>query len=241
MICELGGKNAVIVDSDADLDEAVAGVLQSAFGFAGQKCSACSRAIVIDSAHDEFVARLQEATQSLKLGVPKDPATAVGPVVDAKQYDSVRRWREIACEEGDVLVQREDIEPGYYVGPTVVTGIRPEHRIAQEEVFGPVLAVMRAADMTEALAWANGTRFALTGGLFSRSPGNIARVREEFEVGNLYINRGCTGALVERQPFGGFKMSGIGSKAGGPDYLMQFLVPRTITENTMRRGFAPDA
>ncbi len=240
VICELGGKNAVVVDSDADLDEAVAGVVKAAFGFAGQKCSACSRVIVLDSAYDEFVGRLKEATLSLKLGLPSDTATSVGPVVDHKQLASVRGWRDVACEEGEVLVRREDLEPGYYVGPTVVTGIRPEHRIAQEEVFGPVLAVMRAADLDEALQWANGTRFALTGGLYSRSPATIARVRQEFEVGNLYINRPCTGALVERQPFGGFKMSGVGSKAGGPDYLMQFLEPRTITENTMRRGFAPD-
>ena len=241
VICELGGKNAVIVDADADLDEAVAGVVHSAFGYAGQKCSACSRAIVLDGAYDEFVARLKEATLSLRLGAPSDPATAVGPVVDPKQHASVRRWRDVACEEGDVLVRREDLPGGYYVGPTIVTGIRPEHRIAQEEVFGPVLAVMRASDLDEALDWANGTRFALTGGLFSRSPATIERVRDEFEVGNLYINRSCTGALVERQPFGGFKMSGVGSKAGGPDYLLQFLEPRTITENTMRRGFAPDA
>ena len=240
VVAEMGGKNAVIVDADADLDEAVAGVVRSAFGFQGQKCSACSRAVVLESGYEEFAARLRAATESLAIGSPADPATRVGPVVDAAQYETVRRWAAVAKEEGEVLVEREVPSEGWFVGPLVVTGIRPEHRIAQEEVFGPVLAVMKARDFDEALAIANGTRYALTGGLYSRSPANIERARREFRVGNLYINRPCTGALVERQPFGGFKMSGVGSKAGGPDYLLQFLDPRTVTENTMRRGFSPE-
>lgn len=241
VIVELGGKNAIIVDSDADLDEAVAGVLQSAFGYAGQKCSACSRAIVLEGAYDDFLRRLTDATRSLRLGPPRDPATQVGPVVDEQQHRSVRRWQEIAAEEGEIVIQGDVPAEGYYVGPTVVTGIRPEHRVAQEEIFGPILAVMRARDLDEALEIANGTRFALTGGLYSRSPLAIERARRELRVGNLYVNRACTGALVERQPFGGFKLSGVGSKAGGPDYLLQFLEPRTLTENIMRRGFAPEA
>jgi RHH-type proline utilization regulon transcriptional repressor/proline dehydrogenase/delta 1-pyrroline-5-carboxylate dehydrogenase len=241
VIAEMGGKNAVIVDTDADLDEAVLGVMHSAFGFQGQKCSACSRVVVLDGAHDEFLDRLVEATRSLKIGPPWDPATSVGPVVDEAQHRSIAAYQALAREEGEVVLQREVPSEGYFAGPTIVTGIRAEHRLAQEEVFGPVLAVMRAKDFSHALEIANGTRFALTGGLFSRSPANIARARREFRVGNLYINRGCTGALVERQPFGGFKMSGMGSKAGGPDYLQQFMEPRTITENTMRRGFTPEA
>jgi RHH-type proline utilization regulon transcriptional repressor/proline dehydrogenase/delta 1-pyrroline-5-carboxylate dehydrogenase len=239
VIAELGGKNAIIVDSDADLDEAVSGVVQSAFGYSGQKCSACSRVIVLEAAMDDFLRRLVDATDSLAIGRPADPATQVGPLVDAEQQRTVREWQRIAASEGELVVRREVPEEGYYVGPTIVTGIRPEHRLAQEEVFGPVLAVMAARDFEHALEIANGTRFALTGGLYSRSPAHIEQARRAFRVGNLYINRSCTGALVERQPFGGFRLSGVGSKAGGPDYLLQFLEPRTITENTLRRGFTP--
>ncbi|MGE0607591.1 MAG: L-glutamate gamma-semialdehyde dehydrogenase [Pirellulales bacterium] len=244
VIAEMGGKNAIIVDDDADLDEAVLGVVKSAFGYQGQKCSACSRCIVLAGVYEPFLKRLIEATRSLQLGPAEDPASSVGPVIDQESYDRVLKYTEIGRGEGrEVLAVSAGplAEQGYYIGPHIFADVPPTARIAQEEIFGPVLAVIKAQDLDEALAVANGTEYALTGGIFSRSPANLDRVREEFQVGNLYINRPTTGALVGRQPFGGFKMSGIGSQAGGPDYLLQFTIPRTITENTMRRGFAPPA
>jgi RHH-type proline utilization regulon transcriptional repressor/proline dehydrogenase/delta 1-pyrroline-5-carboxylate dehydrogenase len=244
VLAELGGKNAIIVDDDADLDEAVHGVVASAFGYQGQKCSACSRAILLENIHDVFLARLIEATRSLKIAPAEDPGSVIGPVIDADARARILRTIEKGKAESR-LVYAGDVgasaQEGYFVGPHIFADVPPGAVIAQEEIFGPVLAVLRARDLTHALEIANGTPYALTGGLFSRSPEHIARVRREFRVGNLYINRKITGALVQRQPFGGFKLSGIGSKAGGPDYLLQFLLPRTITENTMRRGFAPSA
>jgi len=239
VIAEMGGKNAVIVDDDADLDEAVPHIIDSAFAYQGQKCSACSRVIVLDTVYDRFVERLLAAARSVRIGPAEDPANFMGPVIDETARKSITEYIDIAGKEGKILYSSETPEEGYYVPITIVEGITPEHRIAQEEVFGPVLAVMRAGDFDQAIEWANSTRFALTGGVFSRSPKHIEQCRRQFRVGNLYINRGCTGALVERQPFGGFKMSGIGSKAGGHDYLLQFMDPRTVTENTMRRGFVP--
>ncbi|WP_419787526.1 proline dehydrogenase family protein [Pseudodesulfovibrio sp.] len=243
VIAEMGGKNAIIIDDDADLDEAVLGVLYSAFGFQGQKCSACSRVIVLDSIYDRFVGRLTEAAKSIKLGPAEDPANYMGPVADRAAQKNVLHYVEIAEREGTVLVKREvdDAvkETGCYVPLTIVGDITPEHRIAQEEVFGPVLAVMRAGDIGEALDMVNSTRFALTGSIYSRSPANLERASREFRVGNLYLNKPSVGAMVERHAFGGFKMSGVGSKSGGPDYLLQFLDPRLVCENTMRRGFAP--
>lgn len=241
VIAEMGGKNAIIIDDDADLDEAVPQVLYSAFAFQGQKCSACSRVIVLDAIYDRFLKRLQEAALSVKIGPAEDPANFMGPVVDPGQQKNVLQAIEVAKREGRVLVQREVPDKGCYVPLAIVADIRPEHRTAQEEIFGPVLAVIRAKDFGEALQMANNSRFALTGGVFSRSPRHLEQARREFRVGNLYLNRNITGALVQRQPFGGFKMSGVGSKAGGPDYLLQFMDPRTVTENTMRRGFAPIA
>jgi RHH-type proline utilization regulon transcriptional repressor/proline dehydrogenase/delta 1-pyrroline-5-carboxylate dehydrogenase len=243
VIAEMGGKNAIIIDDDADLDEAVLGVLYAAFGFQGQKCSACSRVIVLDAIYDKFVSRLTEAANSVKLGPAEDPANYMGPVVDKNAQENVLRYVKIAEQEGKVLVRHEVSDElkasGCYVPLTIVDGITREHRIAQEEVFGPVLAVMRARDMDEALDIANSTRFALTGAIYSRSPANLERASREFRVGNLYLNKPSVGALVERHAFGGFKMSGVGSKSGGPDYLLQFLDPRLVCENTMRRGFAP--
>jgi RHH-type proline utilization regulon transcriptional repressor/proline dehydrogenase/delta 1-pyrroline-5-carboxylate dehydrogenase len=242
LIAELGGKNGIIVDDDADLDEAVTGVVASAFGYSGQKCSACSRAIVLAGQYDVFLERLLEATKSLKVGPAEDPGTRVGPVIDADAQQRILGYIEKGRHEAR-LAHAGDVgflaAEGYYVGPHVFADVPPDAVIAQEEIFGPVLAVLKAHDLDEALRIANGTPYALTGGVFSRSPEHIQRVRREFRVGNLYINRKITGALVSRQPFGGFKLSGVGSKAGGPDYLLQFLLPRTITENTMRRGFAP--
>ncbi len=242
VIAEMGGKNAIIVDDDADLDEAVVQVLYSAFGFQGQKCSACSRVIVLDAIYDKFIERLTKGAQALKIGPSEDPLNYMGPVADANQQKNVLEYIKIAESEGRVLVKRTDIPAeGCYAPLVIVDNIRPEHRIAQEEVFGPVLAVMRAKTFDEAIEIANSTRFALTGGVFSRSPENLAKARERFRVGNLYLNKASTGAMVERQPFGGFNMSGVGSKTGGPDYLIQFLDPRVVTENTIRRGFTPIA
>jgi RHH-type proline utilization regulon transcriptional repressor/proline dehydrogenase/delta 1-pyrroline-5-carboxylate dehydrogenase len=239
VIAEMGGKNAIIIDDDADLDEAILGVVYSAFGFQGQKCSACSRVIVVDSIYDKFVARLTEACQSLRIGPSEDPENAMGPVVDPAQQKKVLEYLEIAKKEGTVLVERQTSGQGYYAPLVVVAGIRPEHRLAQEEVFGPILAVMKAATFDEAVEWAMNSRFALTGGVYSRSPKHLEKARREFRVGNLYLNRNCVGAMVGRQPFGGARMSGVGSKSGGPDYLLQFLEPRVVTENTIRRGFTP--
>jgi RHH-type proline utilization regulon transcriptional repressor/proline dehydrogenase/delta 1-pyrroline-5-carboxylate dehydrogenase len=243
VIAEMGGKNAIIVDDDADLDEAVLGVLQSAFGYSGQKCSACSRVIVLDPIHDGFLARLVEAARALTVGPADDPDTAVGPVIDARARQRIEEYVLIAATEGQMALAG-DVGPlaarGNFVGPHIVADVRADARIAQEEIFGPVLAVLRAADLDEALAIANATPYGLTGGLYSRSPAHIEQVKRGFRVGNLYINRPITGALVDRQPFGGFGLSGIGTKAGGPDYLKEFVLTRTITENTMRRGFAPE-
>jgi RHH-type proline utilization regulon transcriptional repressor/proline dehydrogenase/delta 1-pyrroline-5-carboxylate dehydrogenase len=248
VITEMGGKNAVIVDDDADLDEAVHGVAASAFGYAGQKCSAASRVIVLDKIHDAFVGRLVEVTKSLKQGPPEEPGNFIGPVIDRDAYERILKTLERARGEarqvhppiGNPQLAIGDPD-GFFIEPHVFADVAPDSFLAQEEIFGPVLAVLLARDLDHALEIANGTQYALTGGLFSRSPSTIARVKREFRVGNLYINRKITGALVERQPFGGYKLSGIGTKAGGPDYLLQFCWPRTITENTLRRGFAPEA
>ena len=244
VITEMGGKNAIIVDDDADLDEVVAGVVASAFGYAGQKCSACSRVIVLDAIYDALLPRLIEAIASLRVGPAEDPATAIPPVID----DEARQRIEKAIERGKAearLAYAGDLtvleREGSYVAPHLFVDVPVNSSLAQEEIFGPVLAVIRAKDLEEGITIANGTKYALTGGIYSRSPANIDRARRTFRVGNLYINRKITGALVGRQPFGGFKLSGIGSQAGGTDYLRQFVVPRTITENTMRRGFAAEA
>lgn len=241
VIAEMGGKNAIIVDDDADLDEAVRGVVVSAFGYAGQKCSACSRAIVVEQVYDAFLNRLVESAKSLRIGPAEDPGTTVGPLIDEEARRKVLQYIEVGRKEGRGVLEADvsHLGSGYFVGPTIFADVSPSARIAQEEIFGPVLAVIRAKEFEEALVIANGTEYALTGGVYSRSPAHIQRAKEAFRVGNLYINRKITGALVGRQPFGGFKMSGIGSKAGGPDYLLQFMEPRTITENTLRRGFAP--
>jgi RHH-type proline utilization regulon transcriptional repressor/proline dehydrogenase/delta 1-pyrroline-5-carboxylate dehydrogenase len=244
VIAEMGGKNAILIDDDADMDEAVLNVVDSAFGYQGQKCSACSRVIVPESKHDRFLARLVEATRSIAIGPAEDPGSFVGPVIDEEAHRRLRGVIERGKAEARLAYAGEVppalIDEGYYVAPHIFADVGPKSFLAQEEFFGPVLAVLKARDLDEALAIANDVPYALTGGVCSRSPAHIARVRRELRVGNLYINRKITGAIVDRQPFGGFRLSGIGSKAGGPDYLLQFVLPRTITENTLRRGFAPD-
>ena len=239
VVCEMGGKNGIIIDDDADLDEAVPHVLSSAFAFQGQKCSACSRVIVLDGVYDRFVKRLLSLARAASVGPAENPACYMGAVADDKAMKRITEYIEIGGKEGAILYQSPVPAEGNFVPMTIIGGIRPEHRIAREEIFGPVLAVMRAMDFDQAVEWANATDYALTGGVFSRSPGHLDKARREFRVGNLYLNRGCTGALVERQPFGGSRMSGVGAKAGGADYLLHFMEPRVVTENTMRRGFAP--
>jgi RHH-type proline utilization regulon transcriptional repressor/proline dehydrogenase/delta 1-pyrroline-5-carboxylate dehydrogenase len=245
VVAEMGGKNAIIIDADADLDEAVAGAAASAFGYGGQKCSACSRVIVVDSAYEPFVRRIVETAGSIPIGAPEDPANAVGPVIDAAALAKIRMYVEKGKAEAELLYEAQvgasagSLRDGYFAGPVIFGDVSPEAAIAQEEIFGPVLAVIRAKDFEEALAIANSTDYALTGGIYSRSPAHLEQAKREFRVGNLYINRKITGALVDRQPFGGFRLSGIGSKAGGPDYLWQFCEPKTITEDTLRHGFAP--
>ncbi|MBN3893701.1 MAG: L-glutamate gamma-semialdehyde dehydrogenase [Nostoc sp. JL31] len=239
VIAEMGGKNAIIVDESADLDQAVVGVVQSAFGYSGQKCSAASRVIVLEPIYDAFVQRLVEATKSLNIGEAELPSTQVGPVIDANARDRIREYIEKGKAEAEVALELPAPEQGYFIGPVIFSEVSPNAVISQQEIFGPVLAVIRVKDFQEALAVANGTNYALTGGLYSRTPSHIQQAQTEFEVGNLYINRNITGAIVGRQPFGGFKLSGVGSKAGGPDYLLQFLEPRAVTENIQRQGFAP--
>ncbi|GFE71358.1 L-glutamate gamma-semialdehyde dehydrogenase [Chroococcus sp. FPU101] len=239
VIAEMGGKNAIIIDESADLDQAVAGVVYSAFGYSGQKCSACSRVIVLDPVYDAFVERFVEATKSLNIGPTDLPSIQVGPVIDATAQARIKEYIALGKTESEIALEQEAPENGYFVGPTIFKNVSPNATIAQEEIFGPVVAVIRVKNFDEALQVANGTDYALTGGLYSRTPEHIERANAEFEVGNLYINRGITGAIVSRQPFGGFKLSGVGSKAGGPDYLLQFLEPRHISENIQRQGFAP--
>jgi RHH-type proline utilization regulon transcriptional repressor/proline dehydrogenase/delta 1-pyrroline-5-carboxylate dehydrogenase len=242
VVAEMGGKNAVIVDADADLDQAVPAVVRSAFAYAGQKCSAASRLIVLEPVFDELIARLDGAVLELSIGHPRHMATDVGPLIDAEAHARVRAYTEAAHAQGRVVLQREDVpQTGYFAGPMVVADVAPDAPLAREEIFGPVLAVLRAGSFAEAVELANDTDYALTAGLFSRSPANIALASSELRAGNVYVNRGITGAVVGRQPFGGYGVSGVGSKTGGPDYLLQFVDPRVTTENTLRRGFAPSS
>lgn len=239
VIAEMGGKNAIIIDDTADLDEAVTGVLSSMSGYQGQKCSACSRAIVLESIHDQFVERLIQAANSLPIGPPEVPLYRMGPMIDERALAKVREYVDIGKQEGRLVLDRQITGDGWFQGPVIFTGINSAHRLAQEEIFGPVLSVMKCATMAEALQIANQTAYALTGGIYSRTPSHIQMAREQFDVGNLYINRPITGALVSRQPFGGHRLSGMGKKAGGKGYLTQFMVPCVVSENTLRRGFAP--
>ncbi len=244
VVCEMGGKNALIIDNDADLDEAVPAALYSAFGFSGQKCSALSRLIVLEDIHDEFVARLLAAAAALPIGDPTLPGTVVGPVIDAAAQQKILGFIEQGKREAQlgwqaVLPPAVVESGGYFVPPTIFTHVRPDAAIAREEIFGPVLAVLKVRDLDEAFAVAHATDYALTGGLFSRSPRALERAERELMVGNLYLNRGITGAIVERHPFGGYRMSGGGTKAGGRGYLENFLFPRAVAENVLRRGFTP--
>jgi RHH-type proline utilization regulon transcriptional repressor/proline dehydrogenase/delta 1-pyrroline-5-carboxylate dehydrogenase len=239
VIAELGGKNPMIIDSDADLDQAVPAIVYSAFGFAGQKCSALSRLIVHERIKDVVIERLVGAVNDLKVGDPTDMAVDVGPVIDADAHSRITGIVNGAYMWGDLAASRTDLPAkGYFVPPTIVTDVKPDSPLARDEIFGPVLSVFTATDIDHALALANDTEYALTAGLFSRMPSHIKRVANEVRAGNVYVNRQITGAVVGRQPFGGHGMSGVGTKAGGPDYLLHFMEPRTVTENTVRQGFA---
>ncbi|MBI3526669.1 MAG: bifunctional proline dehydrogenase/L-glutamate gamma-semialdehyde dehydrogenase [Betaproteobacteria bacterium] len=237
--CEMGGKNAIIVDSDADFDEAVPQTLQSAFGYQGQKCSAASRVIVVGNRHDLFVKRLAEALHAYSYGPPEDPQHVFGPVISAMARQKIESYVEVGRIEGRLFYRGKVPDLGFYVAPAIFTGIEPHHRLAREEIFGPVLAVLRAASFEQALEMALDSDYALTGGVFSRLPAHIELARKRFRVGNLYINRRITGALVAAQPFGGIGHSGTGIQAGGPDYLKQFLWTRVVSENTLRHGYVP--
>jgi RHH-type proline utilization regulon transcriptional repressor/proline dehydrogenase/delta 1-pyrroline-5-carboxylate dehydrogenase len=239
VVCEMGGKNALIIDNDADLDEAIPAALYSAFGFSGQKCSALSRLIVLDDVYDTFVERFLAACPTLPVGDPALPGTVVGPVIDADAQKKILGLIDQGKKEAKLAFQGLAPTDGWFVPPTVFVNVKPHHTIAREEIFGPVVAILRAKDLDEAFALVNGTDYALTGGLFSRSPRALERAQQELLVGNLYLNRAITGAIVERHPFGGFKMSGGGTKAGGRGYLENFLFPRAVAENVMRRGFTP--
>ncbi|MEP6975041.1 MAG: proline dehydrogenase family protein [Spartobacteria bacterium] len=241
VICEMGGKNAIIVDSDADLDETIVDSIYSAFGYSGQKCSALSRLIVLEENYDRVIERLLAATASLRIGNPEEPGITVGPVIDETAYKRILETIAAGKQEATLAYQAKNVpNEGYFIPPTIFTGVSPNGKLAREEIFGPVLSVLKVRDLDEALKVANETDYALTAGFFSRSPANIERIKAELVAGNVYINRSCTGAVVGRHPFGGFKMSGGGTKAGGGDYLLQFLIPRIVTENIMRHGFAPE-
>lgn len=242
VIAELGGKNALIIDDDADLDEAVVAAMQSAFKFQGQKCSALSRIIVLEPAYEKFKARLVAALSSIKIGPSFDPSSKVSAVVNEASHK--RLMQVIERNKANIVYQLAVPETlvgsGYFVSPTIFESSDPKSELGQQEFFGPLVTLFKAKTLADAVEIANDVDYALTGGLMSRNPESIAYVRERLEVGNMYLNRGITGALVGRQPFGGFKLSGVGAKAGGPDYLLQFVDPKTCTENTMRRGFAPE-
>jgi 1-pyrroline-5-carboxylate dehydrogenase len=227
-ILEMGGKDAIVVASDADLDSAADGVTAAAFGFQGQKCSACSRAIVDDSVYDSFLEKLLARVAKLKIGDPADNVP-VGPVVNQTAADSIVSYIGIGSQEGRLIAGgKRTSADGYFIEPTVIADVPPTARIAREEIFGPVLAVIRARDFDDALVIANNTEYGLTGAVYSRSEDRIERAKREFHVGNLYINRKCTGAMVGAHPFGGFNMSGTDSKAGGTDYLYLFTQAKSI-------------
>ncbi|MCS1352094.1 L-glutamate gamma-semialdehyde dehydrogenase [Mechercharimyces sp. CAU 1602] len=231
VVAEMGGKDTIIVDRDADLELAAQSIVKSAFGYSGQKCSACSRAIVHQDVYEQVLERTIELTKELPVGNPTDVHTFVGPVIDAGQFRSISEYIEIGKQEGSLRLGGEaDDSTGYFIQPTIIADLDPNSRIMQEEIFGPVLGFSKAKDFEELLEIANNTDYALTGAIISNNREHLERARRDFQVGNLYLNRGCTGSIVGEQPFGGFKMSGTDAKAGGPDYLRNFLHAKTVSE-----------
>lgn len=233
VVAEMGGKDTIVVDETADLDAAAEGIVAAAFGYSGQKCSACSRAVIVESVYDQVVEKVAERTRALKVGPVTDNDVFTGPVSSERQYEKILSYIEIGKSEGRLIVGGEPLtaaSEGYFIQPTVIADVDPKARISQEEIFGPVLAVIRAKDYSEALDIANNTEFGLTGAVYSRDRDRLERARWEFHVGNLYLNRKCTGALVDVHPFGGFNMSGTDSKAGGRDYLLLFMQGKSVAE-----------
>lgn len=231
VVAEMGGQDAIVVDESADLEKAAQGIVASAFGFSGQKCSACSRAIIHEKVYDQVLDQVVALTAQIKVGDPTLLETRMGPVIDEAAYQNVLSYIEIAKKEGRIAFGGGKAEGnGYFIQPTIIADVAPKARIMQEEVFGPFLAVCKARDFDQALLIANDTEFGLTGALYSRNRAHLERAREEFFVGNLYFNRKCTGALVGVHPFGGFNLSGTDSKAGGPDYLLQFTQGKLVSE-----------
>jgi 1-pyrroline-5-carboxylate dehydrogenase len=230
-VLEMGGKDAIVVDDEADVDAAVEGVALSAFGYQGQKCSACSRAIVVEKVYDEFLAKLAERVKKIKVGPIEDPSNFMGPVISEAAMMTILGYIDHGKKEGRLIAGGKRAPgDGYFIEPTVIADVDRKARIFQEEIFGPVLAVTKAKDFDEALSMANDSEFGLTGAVYSRNPEKIERAAEDFHVGNLYMNRKCTGAMVGAHPFGGFNMSGTDSKSGGQDYLLLFLQAKTIAE-----------
>jgi RHH-type transcriptional regulator, proline utilization regulon repressor / proline dehydrogenase / delta 1-pyrroline-5-carboxylate dehydrogenase len=240
VISELGGKNAIVIDEDADLDEAIKGIIYSAFGYSGQKCSACSRLIIIKSIYEHVLERLVAATSDILIGDASAGPTLVGPVIDEEAHSRLLKTISDASRRLKLAYKGTVPSSGNFVPPTIFRDVPEDDFIWKNELFGPVLACAAANSFTDAIRMATSSEYALTGAVFSRNPENLTYAQSHFRVGNLYLNRGCTGSLVARQPFGGFKFSGVGSKAGGPDYLLQLVDPRVVTENTMRRGFTPE-
>ena len=238
VVAEMGGKDAIIVDADTDLDDAATGVVQSAFGFQGQKCSACSRAIIHADVYDDMLERIAARTEKLKLGDPTDGATSLSAVINQKAFKTIGEYIEKGTADGGRVVAGggTDGEQGFYIEPTVIADVKPGDRIEQEEIFGPVLAVIRAQDFDDALRIANDTEYGLTGAVYTNDPEKLERAKREFHVGNLYLNRKCTGALVGVHPFGGFNMSGTDSKAGGRDYLGLFMQAKVWAEKVRAGG-----
>lgn len=233
VVAEMGGKDAIIIDAEAgDLDAAATGIVQAAFGFQGQKCSACSRLIVDEKVHDELISKIVELTKNLKIGLPTEGDTNVAAVINKRSFDNTLKYINKGVEEGGkILVGGEgDNSKGFYIEPTIIDNVEPKSTLEQEEVFAPVLAVIKARDFDHALEIANDTEFGLTGAVYSANEAKLERARNEFHVGNLYFNRKCTGALVGAHPFGGFNMSGTDSKAGGREYLLQFMQGKLVSE-----------
>jgi 1-pyrroline-5-carboxylate dehydrogenase len=230
VVAEMGGKDAIVVDRNSDLDSAVKGVLVSAFGYQGQKCSACSRAIVDESVYDEFLSKLKSEVANLKVGPSDEPDNYMGPVINENAKRTILGYIETGKKEGRLIAGGTAQGDGYFVEPTVIADVPSSARVFQEEIFGPVLAVTKAHNFDEALKLANDSQYGLTGAVYTNDPQNAEKARKQFFVGNLYINRKCTGAMVGAHPFGGFNMSGTDSKAGGPDYLLQFVQAKSIAE-----------
>jgi RHH-type transcriptional regulator, proline utilization regulon repressor / proline dehydrogenase / delta 1-pyrroline-5-carboxylate dehydrogenase len=237
VVAELGGKNCVLVDADADLDEAVPGIITSAFAYAGQKCSAAARVLVHEAIADQLIERLAGATRVLVVGQAAELGTDVPPVIERSAQERVSRYAAIAQRDGRIVARAETVpDHGWFCPPTIAADLVSGSAVLEEEIFGPLLAIERIGSIEHGCEIVDGLPFALTGGLFARDPGTVRYVRDRTPVGNLYVNRNITGAMVGRQPFGGNRLSGTGTKAGGPDYLLHFVEPRTVTENTMRHG-----